>query len=168
LPNTPLEKAIQVGHHLRETMAGIAINHNDHQLTATLSGGLAAITANERRDSLVQRADAALYSAKAGGRNCTFIHDGKGCHAALDFGKLPPANGAAEIVELINSPPTVIETEIAKWGDSEIEVGLYLPREVISPELALKCDELRRYLEEKTQVVQDSEAHGNYESAGTV
>ena len=79
LPNTGLAPAMQVAQNVRDAVARIVVKHNGKQIKITTSGGLAAIQANEQAESLIQRADAALYAAKAGGRNCAYLHDGTGC-----------------------------------------------------------------------------------------
>jgi two-component system cell cycle response regulator len=73
MPETPLPVASMVAERLRSTVAGkaIALGDGAGDLKATISIGI-AIT-REGGDSaaaLLQRADKALYQAKAGGRNC--------------------------------------------------------------------------------------------------
>ena len=78
----------------------------DHALSVTVSGGLATIEPNERVETLIQRADSALYAAKAAGRNCAFAPQ----RYRLPFWRT--ASGSSEaawartarLVELINSP----------------------------------------------------------------
>ncbi len=100
---------------------------------------------------LIQRADSALYAAKAAGRNCAFVHNGIDCRLADGSGQAPqqPVTPAARLVELIHSPdahkPPVDEPQSA----TTMGYGAYLPREAISAELAQTCDELRRFVEER-------------------
>jgi diguanylate cyclase len=48
----------------------------EDQIDLTVSGGVAQAKPNEDAPALVGRADAALYAAKAAGRNCVFQHNG--------------------------------------------------------------------------------------------
>jgi len=68
LPETDLEGAAIFADRFRakvETEIGI-----------TVSGGVASAVDGDTPDSLLERADAALYAAKSAGRNCVFRHDG--------------------------------------------------------------------------------------------
>ncbi|WP_018873416.1 GGDEF domain-containing protein [Thioalkalivibrio sp. ALJ16] len=91
-PHTPLEAAMSLGEKLREAVSGAPIPLRGHEaappcapdtLTVTISVGIATLSATEGNgetaDTLVARADDALYRAKQGGRNR--------CHAS------PPADG---------------------------------------------------------------------------
>jgi len=69
LPQTHLEQAGMLGERLR-----IAVReHAD----LSISVGVATALDGDSPRSLLARADEALFSAKAGGRNCTHWHDGK-------------------------------------------------------------------------------------------
>jgi diguanylate cyclase len=57
--------------------AVFAIDGQD--LNVTISGGVAPITPRDTHESLLRRADEALYASKAAGRNCAHLHDGKKC-----------------------------------------------------------------------------------------
>ncbi|MEX0612124.1 MAG: GGDEF domain-containing protein, partial [Pirellulales bacterium] len=158
LPNTPLEQAVQVAQKVREAVAATLVKHNGQQFKVTMSGGLAAIGSNECAESLIQRADAALYMAKAAGRNCAFVHDGSDCRSAEDLQRQGqgPSGSAAELVELIHSADAQRESNVETAGDVEMELGSYLPREMISAELAQTCEDLRRHIEERGQCSQEA------------
>ena len=71
-PETNLPGAIKVADSLRRAVAMKEIinrNTGDKLGRITLSGGAAQYTANESIDDLIERADAALYTAKHNGRN---------------------------------------------------------------------------------------------------
>ncbi|HEY3918363.1 MAG TPA: PleD family two-component system response regulator [Stellaceae bacterium] len=73
LPETPLPIAMVVAERLRSVVADppIAVGDGSHSLPITISIGVSVTRdATETPDSLLQRADSALYEAKHGGRNC--------------------------------------------------------------------------------------------------
>jgi diguanylate cyclase len=153
LPNTPLEPAKQVARSVRDAVSRVVVKHNGKQIKITVSGGLATIQADELAESLIQRADAALYAAKAGGRNCTFLHDGTDCRPIDGPRTTPqkPDSPSAQLVELIKAPD--LASRLATHSDSseDKEFGAYLTRDEISAELAQTCDELRRFLENRAR-----------------
>lgn len=72
LPNTHLEGAMTVAEQLRAALASKTLRHRRTQQnygTVTLSIGAALYRPGESLGQLLQRADEALYRAKAGGRN---------------------------------------------------------------------------------------------------
>lgn len=75
LQNTPLEVARQVAERVRQQVGGHPYNVVGSGLQITISQGLALAHAGDSVDSLIERADAALYAAKEAGRNCVKIAD---------------------------------------------------------------------------------------------
>ncbi len=70
LPHTLHDGAMQAAERLREAINRVSIEWEDELITVTISTGLAtAEHAEESIDSLLQRADEALYQAKSDGRN---------------------------------------------------------------------------------------------------
>lgn len=157
LPNTSLDQAILVARKVRESASHIAVNHNGQCVAITVSGGLATIQPNEQVESLIQRADAALYAAKSAGRNCSFTHDGLNCCPAEGQSTAPPAQ-PSRLVELINSPDATKPAEDPTAADPEGEFGNYLQSEKISNALADTCKELRHFLETRSQGVDQTPA----------
>jgi PleD family two-component response regulator len=51
-------------------------------LDVTVSAGVTVARVEDQPHSLLARADAALYGAKAAGRNCVWMHDGRDVAAA--------------------------------------------------------------------------------------
>jgi diguanylate cyclase (GGDEF)-like protein/PAS domain S-box-containing protein len=70
LPSTPVDGAISLAEELRQKIA-----ENDYGLErrVTASFGVAPYLPGDTIDTLTQRADAMLYAAKNGGRNCTRV-----------------------------------------------------------------------------------------------
>jgi diguanylate cyclase len=149
LPATALEQAVQVAESVREAVARVVVSRNNQQIAVTVSGGLATIEPNERVETLIQRADSALYAAKAAGRNCAFVHNGIDCQLATSASAdaQPPAGPASRLIELIHSPDAHKPPVENVQSPQPAEFGAYLTGETISPELAQTCQELRSYLE---------------------
>ena len=70
LNNTDIEGAQIIAERLRSAIAGLAcIHRNTIEIPVTVSIGCADLAADETASQLIQRADQALYQAKANGRN---------------------------------------------------------------------------------------------------
>lgn len=69
LPDTPHEMAVQLLDRLRAIVATLDWSAFSDGLRVTISAGVATLLPDELPDALLARADAALYAAKAGGRN---------------------------------------------------------------------------------------------------
>jgi diguanylate cyclase len=147
LPATTLEQSVQVAEKVREAVGRVAVNSNGQQIAVTVSGGLATIEPTERVENLIQRADSALYAAKAAGRNCSFIHNGIDCQPAGSESADAPAGPASRLSELIRSPDAHKQPAQDEQTSQPAEFGAYLPAETISADLAQTCDELRRFME---------------------
>lgn len=68
MPQTDLEGACVFGERMRQII--------EQETSITVSGGVAVAVDGDTPESLLSRADAAMYSAKSAGRNCVFRHDG--------------------------------------------------------------------------------------------
>jgi diguanylate cyclase len=150
LPSTSLEQAAQAAQNVREAIARVAVDHNGRQICVTASGGLAMIQCKEESESLIQRADSALYAAKAAGRNCVFLHDGKFCRSIAGTPSprrtmIQPTPKATSPVKSAEAPAPAVASE------SSANVGDNLPNEGISAELAQTCEELRQFVAERDQ-----------------
>ncbi len=74
LPSTDLGEARVVAEQVRRMVAGTSLSLREGEnLTLTISIGIAEQIPGERLDILLKRADAALYAAKEGGRNCVRV-----------------------------------------------------------------------------------------------
>lgn len=69
LKDTSLETAGQVAEKLRRLAEELAAPYGDGNLAITVSIGLTCLQADDSLDSLIARADRALYRAKQSGRN---------------------------------------------------------------------------------------------------
>jgi diguanylate cyclase (GGDEF)-like protein len=70
LENTSLHTARQVAERIRRRIGGEPVNTGDKNVGITISQGLALYRDGDTLQSLLKRADAAMYRAKAAGRNC--------------------------------------------------------------------------------------------------
>ncbi len=69
LPDTPHDMAVQLLDRLRRIVAALDWSAFSDGLSVTISAGVATLAADEMADAFLARADAALYIAKAQGRN---------------------------------------------------------------------------------------------------
>jgi len=77
MPRMAQSGAIERAEHLRSTMASAPVSYGTAQIAVTASFGVASFPADGRSgDDLIAAADAALYAAKAAGRNCVRISGG--------------------------------------------------------------------------------------------
>jgi hypothetical protein len=156
-----------VAQNVREAVARIVVEHNGQPISITVSGGVATIQPNERVEMLIQRADAALYAAKAAGRNCAFAHDGVDFRLA-DGTETAAAGGAtARLIELIKSPEAEKPQVNGVEHGAAPYIGSFLPQEAISAKLADACQELRRLLAERGQQVDDRSPTPPHSAAGS-
>lgn len=73
LENAPLATAKNIAERVRRHVEESPINVKEVKIRLTLSQGLAAAKKTDDVESLLKRADAALYAAKAAGRNCVRV-----------------------------------------------------------------------------------------------
>ena len=69
MPNSSLTEALAAGDALRTAIEGCPFHFKGEPVTITVSMGVAQFQPGERSDLALKRADAALYRAKAAGRN---------------------------------------------------------------------------------------------------
>ena len=79
LPQTELHAAIRVARRLRESVELRTIKETKTG-GVTISLGLTMAKSSDTPESLMTRADSAMYFAKSAGRNCGFFEDSTGCH----------------------------------------------------------------------------------------
>jgi diguanylate cyclase len=76
MPGATVEDARRSAENLRETIEKSCFRSSDKTLEVTVSVGVAEVLSTEDVESLVHRADLAMYAAKHAGRNCVYWHDG--------------------------------------------------------------------------------------------
>ncbi len=69
LPRTPLKEAIKVAEKLREKIMYIRVPYKNKIITFTASFGVTQVKDSDNLNTLIKRADKALYKAKNNGRN---------------------------------------------------------------------------------------------------
>jgi diguanylate cyclase len=91
LPDTTTEHALLPAERARLAMAADVFNCDGRQVSVTISCGVAELQPAESADSLLRRADDALYASKNAGRNCTHLHNGFHCERVHADGLVPVA-----------------------------------------------------------------------------
>ncbi|MBN1588399.1 MAG: GGDEF domain-containing protein [Pirellulales bacterium] len=76
MPETNLEGASYFANRIREK--------TEQKLPVTISGGVTHSLDGDTTETIVARADAALYEAKSNGRNCVYRHDGEQTESVLE------------------------------------------------------------------------------------
>jgi len=69
LVGTTLEAAVQVANEVRESVASLGFHFRGAPVSVTVSCGISEFREGDNLDDAFERADAALYRAKSGGRN---------------------------------------------------------------------------------------------------
>ena len=80
LDDTPIEGAKRVAQRIRTAFRSEAVDGLPDDFAVTLSVGIAASVHGENLDAFMARADAALYEAKAAGRDCVRLHQEGASH----------------------------------------------------------------------------------------
>ncbi|MCP5207335.1 MAG: diguanylate cyclase [Hahellaceae bacterium] len=70
MPQTNSIDALILGDRIRKLIANYSLTYNEHQISLTISGGIASFPANAKNsEELIYFADSALYRAKGAGKN---------------------------------------------------------------------------------------------------
>jgi diguanylate cyclase (GGDEF)-like protein len=83
LPGTTLEEAGILADRIRHVISTLSFALDETRLTVTISIGVAQWHCHETIESVIQRADQALYKAKAAGRNCIALAESPSSGLAL-------------------------------------------------------------------------------------
>lgn len=86
LPGLDEAGALQVAEKVRRILAQATLQCDDHEISVTISLGVAEYAGEDSFINLVRRADEAMYRAKAEGRNRVCVANG---HAGADAGQSP-------------------------------------------------------------------------------
>jgi diguanylate cyclase (GGDEF)-like protein len=78
LHDTAIDSAAEVAERVRAHIAGDEIHHRNASIRISLSLGVAQARQEDTVDTLIERADAALYAAKLAGRNRVFLEPAAG------------------------------------------------------------------------------------------
>lgn len=87
MPQTDLEGVCIFAERLRRKV--------ERETSVTLSGGVAVALDGDSAETLLARADAALYAAKTAGRNCIYRHNGHQAEPAVEVAPQLPAPAGA-------------------------------------------------------------------------
>lgn len=112
LPGADAQHAKEVAERARSLVEATRFVYNGLTLRLTVSVGVSCIADGDDAESLINRADAALYQSKEAGRNCSHLHDGHHCKkfgngiAKESAEALKPMKAAAGNGELYSDPTT--------------------------------------------------------------
>ena len=104
-----VQHAADIMDRFRQTTASKSIDAEGHTISVTISSGVAQIMSDERIGKLVRRSDEALYSAKMGGRNRVFVHNGVLCES---FGELDPGTVVVESSDALSKVNPLTSNEL--------------------------------------------------------
>ena len=143
LNDTALPEALLPAELARQQLAQQVVMIDGKPHRVTVSVGVATVLAEETVNSLLERADAALYAAKKAGRNCTWYHDGEQSHPASAVLGLMPQFATVSSAEEEAFPETLPLESRSCYPASEASLASSIA------ELEAVCSELRRQFEEK-------------------
>jgi diguanylate cyclase (GGDEF)-like protein len=107
LPTATLQVARQIAERIRQAIAQARFGFGGRELRVTASIGAAEMLAGGDQETLVERADLALYAAKEAGRNVAYYHDGEVCR---------PIAKESDAAQATSTQPPVTATKIARPG----------------------------------------------------
>ncbi|MEQ1830420.1 MAG: diguanylate cyclase, partial [Pirellula sp.] len=83
MPYSTTKDGIVVAERARESIANHLITSHAQQFRLSVSVGIAEVNENDDSESLVRRADEALYRSKSNGRNRSYYNSGTGCEPVV-------------------------------------------------------------------------------------
>ncbi len=122
MPGTNLQNAVRAAEQVRTAAAATRSKVRGQEVRSTVSIGVTEVLAGDTPNSLSQRADGALLSSKAAGKNCTHAHDGSYCGLVRGMAPARPLNWTAPWRK-----PLLLESTHASSSSQEVE-RLWLDR----------------------------------------
>jgi len=114
LPRTRIEEACTAAERVRAAIDATRFNYADKALLVTASLGVAELRSGEDVETLIRRADSALYVTKDSGRNRVSWHDGNSVHTLeIDNGSTEEPEVEEEAQEAPEEVPSAPEPEDA-------------------------------------------------------
>jgi diguanylate cyclase len=149
-PNLQAAAAVPIAEHCRAAIGVQSIASDEKTLNVTASAGLSEFAARDTLETVLERADEALYASKRGGRNCGHLHDG---FAFLPFipvaapAKAPAAKAATVSAPALVDLTTALSTREALRDD--LQRRLAVLRREVSPLslLVVQVDRLSEWQE---------------------
>lgn len=127
-------EALPLAERCRAAIGAQSINFDGKSLAVHASAGLAEFAARDTLETVLERADEALYAGKRGGRNCGYRHDGS---AFLPF---------TESVPKPPSAPQIKDPSPESAGLIDVATGLST-REALRADLQRRLAELQREMQ---------------------
>ncbi len=115
---TSLDDASASAERFRRAVEETKFWHGETEMQVTVSIGVAQVLDAEDVETLIQRADAAMYASKDGGRNCVHLHDGDAVHP---FGEEEPPAKVDLPVEVLaeeSQQPRVPANDLAEFSET--------------------------------------------------
>jgi len=128
LPSTNAGEAIRAAQRVRAAVEAKRFHVDQHELSVTVSLGLASAEANDNAVSLIKRADEALYASKRAGRNCGHYHDGQTCRRIDQEPNCADQSALACSTDQENSAPATVEVPPGPADDSELRLACQMLR----------------------------------------
>jgi len=110
LPGTRIEDAKAAAERIRTAIGGAVVSFAGQDLKVTVSVGLAELQPGDSVDTLLKHADAALYAAKANGRNRTYYYDRGDC-VPVDSAAVAARSEVAKAVH-----QELVGAEVEEWS----------------------------------------------------
>lgn len=75
LPSAGKEHGVNMAERIRKTVEALKYNYNNETLAVTLTIGVSVVKTGESIDTIIKKADIALYHGKKKSRNCVVLYD---------------------------------------------------------------------------------------------
>lgn len=119
MPNTSRDKATEIAERVRSDVEATRFFHQRAKLRMTISIGVTDVCKGDDEQSMIGRADQALYASKQAGRNCIHVQTPTECSP---YGNLTPLN-VAEETSRTQTPQSPILDGITNLPKREVFMG---------------------------------------------